>query len=126
MALTERLAHLIAETTYEQFPVAAVAQAKRALLDTIGVTLAGHREDIGQIITLWVQDAGGSQEAAVLGTALYTSPALAAMANGTSASANTTWARFRATWAFISCSRAVASARRCSARARATRVSASA
>ena len=83
MALTERLAHLIAETTYEQLPVAAVAQAKRALLDTIGVTLAGHREDIGQIITLWVQDAGGSQEAAVLGTALYTSPALAAMANGT-------------------------------------------
>src|SRR4029450_14039390 len=83
MALTEQLAHRIAEATYEQLPTAAVTQAKRALLDTIGVTLAGHREEAGRIITLWVQDAGGSQEAAVLGTALYTSPALAAMANGT-------------------------------------------
>jgi 2-methylcitrate dehydratase PrpD len=83
MALTEQLAHRIAETTYEQLPPAAVTQAKRALLDTIGVTLAGHREEAGRIITLWVQDAGGSQEATVLGTALYTSPALAALANGT-------------------------------------------
>ncbi|HEY7489714.1 MAG TPA: MmgE/PrpD family protein [Candidatus Tectomicrobia bacterium] len=83
MALTAQLAHRITETTYEQLPPMAVTQAKRALLDTIGVTLAGHREEAGRIITLWVQDAGGSQEATVLGTALYTSPALAALANGT-------------------------------------------
>jgi 2-methylcitrate dehydratase PrpD len=37
MALTEQLAHLIAEVTYEQLPAAAVGQAKRARLDTIGV-----------------------------------------------------------------------------------------
>jgi 2-methylcitrate dehydratase PrpD len=83
MALTEQLAHLIAETTYEQLPAMAVTQAKRALLDTIGVTLAGHQEEVGRIITAWVQEAGGMQEAAVLGTALYTTPALAALANGT-------------------------------------------
>lgn len=83
MAITERLAHLIAETTYEDLPEDAVLQAKRALLDTIGVTLAGHGEESGRIITAWVEDAGGQQEAAVLGTALYTSPALAALANGT-------------------------------------------
>jgi 2-methylcitrate dehydratase PrpD len=64
MAITEQLAHLIAET-----------QAKRALLDTIGVTLAGHGEAAGQIITSFVKDAGGHQEAAILGTSLYTSPA---------------------------------------------------
>ena len=39
MAITEQLARLIAKTTYEQLPVSAVTQAKRALLDTIGVTL---------------------------------------------------------------------------------------
>jgi 2-methylcitrate dehydratase PrpD len=83
MGLTEQVAHLITETTYEQLPPDAVTQAKRALLDTIGVTLAGHREEAGRIITQWVQEAGGSQEAVVLGTALYTSPALAALANGT-------------------------------------------
>src|SRR6266542_5667649 len=83
MVITEQLAHLIAETTYEQLPVSAVTQAKRALLDTIGVTLAGHGEAAGQIITAFVKDAGGHQEAAILGTSLYTSPALAALANGT-------------------------------------------
>src|SRR6266508_457927 len=83
MVITEQLAHLIAETTYEQLPISAVTQAKRALLDTIGVTLAGHREAAGQIITAFVKDAGGHPEAAILGTSLYTSPALAALANGT-------------------------------------------
>jgi 2-methylcitrate dehydratase PrpD len=83
MAITEQLAHLIAETTYKQLPVSAVTQAKRALLDTIGVTLAGHGEAAGQIITSFVKDAGGHHEAAILGTSLYTSPALAALANGT-------------------------------------------
>ena len=83
MAITERLAQLIAETTYEQLPASAVTQAKRALLDIIGVTLAGHGEAAGQIITAFVKDAGGHQQAAILGTSLYTSPALAALANGT-------------------------------------------
>lgn len=40
MAITEQVAHLIAETTYVQLPATAVTQAKHALLDTIGVTLA--------------------------------------------------------------------------------------
>lgn len=83
MAITEQLAHLIAETTFAQLPAEAISQAKRALLDTIGVTLAGHSEEAGRIMTSMVQDAGGFQEAAILGTASYTSPALAALANGT-------------------------------------------
>lgn len=83
MGLTEQVAHLITETTYEHLPAEAVTQAKRALLDTIGVTLAGHQEEAGRIITQWVREAGGSQEAMVLGTGLYTAPALAALANGT-------------------------------------------
>ena len=83
MALTEQVAHLIAETTYEQLPAEAVTQAKRALLDTLGVTLAGHQETAGQIITAWIKEHGGNQEAAVLGTTLSTTPALAALANGT-------------------------------------------
>ncbi|GIX49343.1 MAG: hypothetical protein KatS3mg131_3554 [Candidatus Tectimicrobiota bacterium] len=83
MALTEQLAQLIVSTSYEQLPAAAVTQAKRAFLDTIGVTLAGHREEAGRLITAWVKEAGGCQEATVLGTDLCTSPALAALANGT-------------------------------------------
>src|SRR5215469_1004814 len=82
MAVTEQLARLIAETTYKQLPVDVITQAKRALLDTTGVTLAGHGEAAGQIITSFVKDAGGHQEAAILGTSLYTLCALAALANG--------------------------------------------
>jgi 2-methylcitrate dehydratase PrpD len=59
MVITEQLARLIAESTYEQLPATAVTQAKRALLDTIGVTLAGHGEVAGQIITAFVKGAGG-------------------------------------------------------------------
>ena len=66
MAVTEQLARLIAETTYKQLPVDVITQAKRALLDTTGVTLAGHGEAAGQIITSLVKDAGGHQEAAIL------------------------------------------------------------
>jgi 2-methylcitrate dehydratase PrpD len=83
MGITEQLAHVIAETTYEHLPVAAVEQGKRALLDTIGVALAGNREAAGQIITAWVQEQGGQGVATVLGTPISTSPGLAALANGT-------------------------------------------
>jgi 2-methylcitrate dehydratase PrpD len=83
MDVTERLAHLIAETTYADLPDEAVAQGKRALLDTIGVTLAGYREESSQIITAWVDDIGARPVARVLGSSIATSPALAALANGT-------------------------------------------
>ena len=83
MGVTERLAHLIAETTYTDLPTEAVLQGKRALLDTIGVTLAGHREEAAHIILTWVADSGAQAAARVLGSSIATSPALAALANGT-------------------------------------------
>jgi 2-methylcitrate dehydratase PrpD len=83
MDVTERLAHVIAETTYADLPDEAVAQGKRALLDTIGVTLAGYGEESAQIITAWVAENGTSPVATVLGSSISTSPALAALANGT-------------------------------------------
>ena len=52
--------------TYAQLPANTVTQVKRALLDTIGVTLAGHGEDTGRLVTAWVEDIGGRQEAAAI------------------------------------------------------------
>ncbi len=83
MDVTERLAHLIAETTYATIPADAREQGKRALLDTIGVTLAGREEESTQIITAWVEESGANPVATVLGSSIATSPALAALANGT-------------------------------------------
>ncbi len=67
-------------------PAAARAAAARALLDTIGVTLAGAAEPAARSVQRIVaQDGNGPCR--VLGTALLTSPANAALANGTAAHA---------------------------------------
>ncbi len=67
-------------------PAEARAVAARALLDTIGVTLAGAAEPAARSVQRVVErDGGGSSR--VLGTALRTSPGNAALANGTAAHA---------------------------------------
>jgi 2-methylcitrate dehydratase PrpD len=67
-------------------PAAARAAAARALLDTVGVTLAGAAEPAARIVQRVVaQDGAGPCR--VLGTALRSSAAQAALANGTAAHA---------------------------------------
>jgi 2-methylcitrate dehydratase PrpD len=67
-------------------PPQARAAAARALLDTVGVTLAGAAEPAARIVQRVVeQDGGGACR--VLGTALRASAANAALANGTAAHA---------------------------------------
>src|SRR5258707_1733091 len=67
-------------------PSTARAAAARALLDTVGVTLAGAAEPAASIVQRVVaQDRTGPCR--VLGTALRTSAANAALANGTAAHA---------------------------------------
>jgi 2-methylcitrate dehydratase PrpD len=67
-------------------PVAARAAAARALLDTVGVTLAGAAEPAARIVQRVVEQ-DGSGPCRVLGTALRASAANAALANGTAAHA---------------------------------------
>ncbi len=64
MNASERLARFVVEA--ESVPEDAIAQAKRALLDTLGVTLAGSREESTRIVADWVREQGGRAEAAVL------------------------------------------------------------
>ena len=47
--ITAQLASFVVETTYESLPPELVTAVKRAWVDTIGVTLAGAREDAGEI-----------------------------------------------------------------------------
>jgi len=67
-------------------PAAAHAAAARALLDTVGVTLAGAAEPAARIVQR-VAEQDGSGPCRVLGTALRVSAANAALANGTAAHA---------------------------------------
>jgi 2-methylcitrate dehydratase PrpD len=67
-------------------PAAARAGAARALLDTVGVTLAGASQPAARAVQR-VIGADGVGPCRVLGTALRASPANAALANGTAAHA---------------------------------------
>lgn len=45
MGVTEKLARFVTDTQYDELPPEAVTAAKRAVLDTLAVTIAGCRED---------------------------------------------------------------------------------
>lgn len=83
MSATERMAEFIVHTRLEDIPDPVVASAKRAILDTVGVAVAGASEPVGRKITQYVQEMGAAPEATVLGTGVRTSAPWAALANGT-------------------------------------------
>ena len=82
MQITERLARFVEETRFETLSADVVNAARRAILDTLGVTLAGAAEEGSRILLDSITPIAGSGAASVFGTALRTTPAQAALANG--------------------------------------------
>ena len=82
MATMEKVAEFIAQTRFESLPEDVVSTAKKALLDTLGVALAGAVEPAGRIITGFVGKMGGIPAASVIGGGFRTASPLAALANG--------------------------------------------
>ncbi|WP_300044433.1 MmgE/PrpD family protein [Ramlibacter sp.] len=80
-ALAERSAHL----QWDDLPPEAVHWAKVGLIDTLGVTLAGSREDAPRLAARGLDLVGGP--ALVLGSAQRVGPLDAALINGTAAHA---------------------------------------
>ncbi len=87
MTLSRQLAEFVAGTAIDSLPDEAVVHARRAILDTLGVALAGCREDAPSIVAGQVRRSGGSPEAAVLGWSLRAPATEAALVNGASAHA---------------------------------------
>ncbi|MBI3042126.1 MAG: MmgE/PrpD family protein [Betaproteobacteria bacterium] len=79
---TETLARFAIETRTSDLPEPAIAAARDALIDTVGVALAGSREPVGELAARWARDIGAKPQAACWGRELATSPAEAAFANG--------------------------------------------
>jgi 2-methylcitrate dehydratase PrpD len=79
--VSEHLARFVAEA--ETVPDEAIVQAKRALLDTLGVALAGCREESVRVVAEWARERGGREEATVLGRRFRAPAAEAALVNGT-------------------------------------------
>lgn len=87
MSLTRTLAEHVISTRFQDLPAEAVVQAKRAILDTVGVGLAGSREPAARIVAEIVQELGGRDQATAAGFGFRCSAPDAALINGTAAHA---------------------------------------
>ncbi len=79
---TEGLSQFIAKTNYSDLPEEVVSAAKFAVLDFIGVAMAGSQNPSGRIISELVRENQSAPEATVIGQRYNASCALAALANG--------------------------------------------
>ncbi|MFP6814597.1 MAG: MmgE/PrpD family protein [Pseudomonadales bacterium] len=82
MGPTLALAQRVAGTEFDQIPASAREVAKQALLDFIGVTLAGVDEPLSGILRDQVRDEGGHPQAQLIGTQARSSASQAALVNG--------------------------------------------
>jgi 2-methylcitrate dehydratase PrpD len=87
MGATEKVAQFIVNARFEQIPSAAISVAKGAIVDGLGVAIAGSQTDTGRIVARWAKEMGGVPAAGVIGGGFKTAPAIAARTNGTIAHA---------------------------------------
>ncbi|MGC2415731.1 MAG: MmgE/PrpD family protein [Stellaceae bacterium] len=85
MTIIDGIAERIAAIAYDDLPPAAVEWAKMAILDTVGVTLAGAGEPCAQIVERVLGSTGG--ECLIFGSDRRAAPLDAALINGTAAHA---------------------------------------
>jgi 2-methylcitrate dehydratase PrpD len=85
--LLRALADRIGEVTFEALPREAVATAKQGILDTVGVTLAGARDDTTAVVTRTLRWTAGQGAALVFGGSESLDALSAALINGTASHA---------------------------------------
>ncbi len=85
--LATALARQVVAARARPLPASARTAARDAVIDTLGVALAGSREDAARIAINLVRPYAGSVGARLVGTALRAAPTEAALVNGTSAHA---------------------------------------
>ncbi len=87
MNVTTILADFVAKSRWEDCPASAVAAARGAILDCLGVMLAGSREPSARILQAVTLAEGGSPLCTVVGAGRRTGAVWAALCNGTAAHA---------------------------------------
>jgi 2-methylcitrate dehydratase PrpD len=87
MGLTSQVAEFVAKSRWEDLPEAAVAAARRAILDCMGVMLAGSADPAARIVRAVAEAEGGRPLCTIIGAGARTGATWAALANGTAAHA---------------------------------------
>src|SRR5262249_30926748 len=82
MTATTRLAEFVVKSSLRDCPDAVFAQTRRAVLDSIGVMLAGATEPVAQRVRAVARAEGGVGLCTVLATSMRPAPGWAALANG--------------------------------------------
>ena len=85
MSIARELAQRVCAMRYAGLPPAAIEQAKICILDTVGVTLAGSREDAVRLAARAL--GAGTGPSLIFGTSVRVSPLAAARLNGTASHA---------------------------------------
>src|SRR5262245_62171335 len=80
--LTQRLAEFVVNTRASDVPNDVMDAASDALIDRLGVALAGSLDEVGEISLRYVSGLGARAEATIWGTPVTTSMAEAAFVNG--------------------------------------------
>src|SRR3989441_13188776 len=87
ISVIEQLAAYVVTESFEQLPEATVRAARRAILDTLGVTLAGSVEPTTAWVRAMIAHRRTWDVATLIGTALRGPVEDAALANGTASHA---------------------------------------
>ena len=87
MDATARIARFVVETEFKKIPSEAVKMAKTAMLDCLGVALAGSKESSARICAEIARQEHAKEESSVIGQGFKSSAMHAAFANGTAAHA---------------------------------------
>ena len=87
MHATAKIARFVVETEFKKIPSEAVTMAKTAMLDCLGVALAGSKESSASICAEIARQEQAKEESSVIGQGFKSSAMHAAFANGTAAHA---------------------------------------
>ena len=85
--LSEMIADFVTGFDLKTAPPELIDRARVAITDTIGVMLAGSRQEVSQILCDMVRAEASAPAASIVGQSLRASPQLAALANGVAAHA---------------------------------------
>ena len=83
---TKAVANFIAETSFEKLPPEVVVQAKKAIRDVIGVSIAAHKDRAVQASRRMAVARGGKKESTLIGIGIKVPCEIAAFANTVMAS----------------------------------------
>ncbi len=84
---TQPLASFAANLNHNDMPATAREVARQALLDMLGVTIAGRDEPLVKMLAAEAEEAGGAPQSSVVAQGFKTSAAQAALVNGAAAHA---------------------------------------